>query len=199
MSATVAPVCEHATGALAPKSSSQPPGTGTRSRCPAISTDRQPCRFRPARIAYPAIVESVCAIGGFFRILRETPRVDDRGISMRRAFAWVLCGVVLSACSAIPRPGGSNRGTVSLESNPPGAEARLSSSGASCRTPCTLPVKVSDYNVTFALAGYTPRFIPIRVSIKREHWYSPEVTYVDPNPVLALLQPIPPPPGPKQR
>jgi PEGA domain len=118
---------------------------------------------------------------------------------MRRVFAWVLCGVALSACTAIPRASDSNRGgTVSLESNPPGAEARLSFSGASCRTPCTLPVKVSDYNVTFALAGYTPRFIPIRVSIKREHWYSPEVTYVDPNPVMALLQPIPPP-GPKQR
>jgi len=84
---------------------------------------------------------------------------------MRRAFAWVLCGVVVSACSAIPGPSGSNRGTVSLESNPPGAEARLSFSGASCRTPCTLPVKVSDYNVTFALAGYTSRFIRIRVLI----------------------------------
>jgi hypothetical protein len=115
------------------------------------------------------------------------------GFSMRSAFASVLCGVALSACSAIPGPSGSNRGTVSLESKPPGAEARLSYSGASCRTPCTLPVKVSDYNVTFALAGYTPRLIPIRVSIKREHWYSPEVTYVDPNPVMALLQPTPPP------
>jgi hypothetical protein len=41
--------------------------------------------------AYPAIVESVCAIGGFFRILRETPRVDDRGIF----YAQGLClGVV---------------------------------------------------------------------------------------------------------
>jgi hypothetical protein len=129
--------------------------------------------------------------------LNGIPGTLPSGISMRRALAWVLCGVALSACSAIPRPSGSNRGTVSLESNPPGAEARLSSSGASCRTPCTLPVKVSDYNVTFALAGYTPRFIPIRVSIKREHWYSPEVTYVDPNPVMALLQPTPPPPGSK--
>ena len=69
---------------------------------------------------------------------------------MCRAFALLLCGVALSACSAIPRASESNRGgTVSLESNPPGAEARLSSSGAGCRTPCTLPVKVSDYNVTF--------------------------------------------------
>jgi hypothetical protein len=127
------------------------------------------------------------------------PGTLPSGISMLRALAWMLCGVALSACSAIPRPSGSNRGTVSLESNPPGAEARLSSSGASCRTPCTLPVKVSDYNVTFALAGYTPRFIPIRVSIKREHWYSPEVTYVDPNPVMALLQPTPPPPGSTNR
>jgi hypothetical protein len=97
--------------------------------------------------------------------------------------------MALSACSAIPRlsgpPDAVNR--FSLESNPPGAEARITS-GATCRTPCTLPVKVSDYNVTFALAGYTPRFVPIRVSIKREHWYSPQVTYVDPNPVVVQLE-----------
>ena len=38
-----------------------------------------------------AVVKSVCAIGGFFRILRETPRVDDRGIF----YAQGLClGVV---------------------------------------------------------------------------------------------------------
>jgi hypothetical protein len=42
--------------------------------------------------------------------------------------------------------------------------------------------------VTFALAGYAPRFIPIRVSIKREHWYSPEVTYVVPNPLVVQLE-----------
>jgi hypothetical protein len=44
--------------------------------------------------------------------------------------------------------------------------------------------------VTFALAGYAPRFIPIRVSIKREHWYSPEVTYVVPNPLVVQLKPV---------
>jgi PEGA domain len=196
MSATVAPGCDHATGALAPKSSSQPNASALP---PLFQLIGNLVDSGLHALLIDAIVESVCAIGGFFPILHKTPRVDDRGISMRMAFAWVLCGVVLSACSAIPGPSGSNRGTISLESNPPGAEARLSSSGASCRTPCTLPVKVSDYNVTFALAGYTPRFIPIRVSIKREHWYSPEVTYVDPNPVMALLQPTPPPPGSKNR
>jgi len=103
----------------------------------------------------------------------------------------VLCCLALPACSAIPVPSRPtdpvNR--FSLKSNPPGAEARISS-GASCRTPCTLPVKVSDYNVTFALAGYAPRFIPIRVSIKREHWYSPEATYVAPNPLVVQLEPV---------
>ena len=107
---------------------------------------------------------------------------------MRRV-GLVLCGIALSACSAIPRLSGPpdpvNR--FSLQSNPPGAEARITS-GATCRTPCTLPVKVSDYNVTFALAGYAPRFVPIRVSIKREHWYSPAVTHVDPNPVVVQLE-----------
>ena len=109
---------------------------------------------------------------------------------MRRVVLALSC-MALSACSAIP---GLSRPTdpvnrFSLKSNPPGAEARVSS-GASCRTPCTLPVKVSDYNVTFALAGYAPRFIPIRVSIKREHWYSPEVTYVVPNPLVVQLEPV---------
>ena len=109
---------------------------------------------------------------------------------MRRV-GLVLCCLALPACSAIP---GLGRPTdpvnhFSLKSNPPGAEARISS-GASCRTPCTLPVKVSDYTVTFALAGYAPRFIPIRVSIKREHWYSPEVTYVVPNPLVVQLEPV---------
>jgi hypothetical protein len=42
--------------------------------------------------------------------------------------------------------------------------------------------------VTFALAGYAPRFIPIRVSVKREHWYSSEVTYVVPNPLVVQLE-----------
>jgi hypothetical protein len=107
---------------------------------------------------------------------------------MRRV-GLVVCGGALSACSAIPGLSGPHDPVngVSLESNPPGAEARISS-GASCRTPCTLPANVNDYNVTFALAGYTPRFVPIRVSIKREHWYSPEVTYVDPNPVAVQLE-----------
>ena len=109
---------------------------------------------------------------------------------MRRV-GLVLCCIALSACSAIPGPSkptdSVNR--LSLKSTPPGAEARISS-GASCRTPCALPVKVSDYNVTLALAGYAPRFIPIRVSIKREHWYSPEVTYVVPNPLVVQLEPI---------
>ena len=107
---------------------------------------------------------------------------------MRRV-GLVLCGMALSACSAIPRLGGPPDPVnhFSLESNPPGAEARITS-GATCRTPCTLPVNVSDYNVTFWLAGYTPRFVPIRVSIKREYWYSPPVTYVDPNPVVVQLE-----------
>jgi hypothetical protein len=109
---------------------------------------------------------------------------------MRRV-GLVLCCIALSACSAIPGPGGATDSVnrFSLKSNPPGAEARISS-GASCRTPCTLPVKVSDYNVTFALAGYAPRFIPIRVWMKREHWYSPEVTYVVPNPLVVQLEPV---------
>ena len=57
----------------------------------AISTDRQPCRFRPARIACRR-QSAVCAIGGLFGILRKTPRVDDRGL---------ICAGPLPCCCVV--------------------------------------------------------------------------------------------------
>lgn len=116
-------------------------------------------------------------------------RVDDVGVFVRKGFAWVLCGSVLSACSGgIPGLGGEAV-KVSLQSTPPGANASLSS-GGSCKTPCTLPApdKAGDYNVTFGLAGYASLSIPIHVSMNKENWYSPETATVEPNPVTAVLQ-----------
>jgi len=99
MSATVAPGCDHATGALAPKSSSQPNasalpplfqliGNLVDSGLHAWLTD--------------ATVESVCAIGGFFRILCETPRVDDRGIfyAQRLCLGDVWCSPLGMLCNS---------------------------------------------------------------------------------------------------
>ena len=43
--------------------------------------------------------------------------------------------------------------------------------------------------MTYGLAGYTTLTIPIKVSVKKENWYSSETTTVEPNPVNATLQP----------
>jgi hypothetical protein len=114
------------------------------------------------------------------------------GISVRKAFVLMVCGVVVSACSNIPGLGGDPV-KVSLESTPPGANASLSS-GGSCRTPCTLPApdKAGDYNATFGLAGHTTQTIPVKVTMKKENWYSSEIATIEPNPVTATMQPTGP-------
>ena len=111
------------------------------------------------------------------------------GFSVRKLVLLTVFGVVVAGCSQIPGLGGDPP-KVSIESNPPGANASLSS-GGSCRTPCSLPApdKSGDFNVTFGLTGYTTQTVPIKVSVKKENWYSSETTTVEPNPVNATLQP----------
>jgi hypothetical protein len=136
------------------------------------------------------VAEAGCRRGDFFLVSRW-PK-DDWGISVRKLIMLIACGVAVSACSQIPGLGGDPP-KVSLESNPPGANASLSS-GGSCRTPCSLPApdKSGEYNVTFGLAGYTTQTIPIKASVKKENWYSSEVTTVEPNPVVATMAPTAP-------
>ncbi|MGB9043558.1 MAG: hypothetical protein WCC81_13930, partial [Pseudolabrys sp.] len=75
---------------------------------------------------------------------------------MDRVFAIVGGALALAACSSSPdwmnldalKPGPS-LDTVSLESEPPGAEAKASN-GQSCRTPCALALPVdAAISVTF--------------------------------------------------
>jgi hypothetical protein len=121
------------------------------------------------------------------------------GFSVRKAFVLIAAGLLLSACSNFPGFGGDPV-KVSLESTPPGANASLSS-GGSCRTPCTLPApdKSGDFNVTYGLTGYTTQTVPIKVSVKKENWYSSETTTIEPNPVTATLQPVRAQPQARQR
>jgi hypothetical protein len=120
---------------------------------------------------------------------------------MRKGLMWILCGSVLSGCSGSGIPGlGGEATKVALESNPPGANASLSS-GGSCKTPCTLPApdKAGDYNVTFGLTGHAPVTIQIHVSMNKENWYSAETATVAPNPVTAVFQPATPPAQTRKR
>ena len=108
---------------------------------------------------------------------------------MKKALVLALCGAAVSACSNIPGLGGDPP-KVSIESNPPGANASLSS-GGSCRTPCSLPApdKSGEYQVTFGLTGYSAHTVTIKVTASKENWYSSEKITVEPNPVTTTLQP----------
>jgi hypothetical protein len=84
---------------------------------------------------------------------------------------------------------------VQLESVPPGAEARTSV-GPSCKTPCSVAVTPPDtgFAVTYALNRFQPATIPVQVIRNPGDFSTPATTVLDPNPVVAELQPAGPPP-----
>ena len=99
--------------------------------------------------------------------------------------------------------GGANV-SLTIESDPPGADARTSN-GASCRTPCMIPVAADrEFTVSYSLPGYLPQVIPVRP--RTPDAVQPEVEAggalpaadLAPNPVYAQLQPVPPPPQTKK-
>ena len=88
---------------------------------------------------------------------------------MRRIVVIAACGLSLGACSSMPSwmqfdlpKGAPAATTMQFESEPAGAEARTSL-GQSCRTPCSLAVTSSEFTVSFALPGYQPQTVPVRV------------------------------------
>ncbi len=114
---------------------------------------------------------------------------------MYRIFAIVGGALALAACSSSSdwmnldalKPGPS-LDTVSLESEPPGAEAKASN-GQSCRTPCALALPVdAASSVTFTLNGYQPETERLEVIQT-----TGEPTRLRPNPVVVELSPAPPP------
>ena len=102
-------------------------------------------------------------------------------------------------------PGMSSGADVSLtiESDPPGADAKTST-GASCRTPCMIPVAAGEFTVSYSLPGYLPQVIPVRprvpdtVQIDVEAGGALPAADLTPNPVYAQLEPAPPPPQSKK-
>jgi len=92
--------------------------------------------------------------------------------------------------------------SLTIESDPPGADARTSL-GTACRTPCMIPVPADrSFTVSYSLNGYVPQTIPVGPRGAEGGGYdvaggsesfptaTPELT---PNPVYAQLQPAPPP------
>ena len=112
---------------------------------------------------------------------------------MHRVIAIVSGGLALAACSSVnldflkPAP---VMETVRFESQPPGAEAKVSN-GQTCRTPCALALPAGGpYTVTFTLNGYQPEADQIELVSMGDN-----TSRLEPNPVLATLNPAAPPPS----
>jgi hypothetical protein len=116
---------------------------------------------------------------------------------MRRVIALAITGLSLGGCSSLswdvfkstPAPV-----QVRLESTPPGADARTSL-GPGCKTPCSVSVPAPDsgFSVTYTLARFQSATVPVQVIRNPGDFTSPATTVIDPNPVVAELQPMGPP------
>jgi hypothetical protein len=126
-----------------------------------------------------------------------------------RAMAVVAGGLSLAACSfAMPSmdffSSKPTTASLSIESNPPGADARLST-GGTCRTPCAVTVPLAnEFSVIVALDGYTAETRTVRPVSAEASAGSPGATaLLDPNPLFVELKPTaapkPPPPKKKRR
>jgi hypothetical protein len=107
----------------------------------------------------------------------------------------------------LPSLSGSSNVSLTIESDPPGADARTST-GASCRTPCMIPVPGDrELSVSYSLNGYVPQTIPVRP--RGSDNFAPDVASgalssaasaeLAPNPVYAQLEPAPPPAPTRRR
>jgi len=117
---------------------------------------------------------------------------------MRRVIAIAAAGLTLAGCSSFSFDAfRSTPPTVQLQldSVPSGADA-LTSLGPGCKTPCSVAVPVADagFSVTYTLNKFQPVTVPVQVIHIPGDFSTPASTTVDPNPVIAELQPAGPPP-----
>jgi hypothetical protein len=87
---------------------------------------------------------------------------------------------------------------IDLESTPPGADAVTSLGPPACKTPCSVsvPIPTGDFSVSYTMEGFVPMTVPARVFGNPAGFASPGTTRIEPNPVVAQLQAIAPPPKP---
>jgi hypothetical protein len=118
-----------------------------------------------------------------------------------RASVVVIFGFALASCSSVSSNMPSfnllsppTDATLTIDSSPPGAVASASN-GAICRTPCSLSVPVTDaFTVTYTLDGYLPQTVSVRpIPVDKTALIDMTPARLEPNPVLAELQPAPPP------
>lgn len=111
-----------------------------------------------------------------------------------------LAGLSLAGCSSFSLDSFSMKSApptvaVALESVPAGAEAKTSN-GQTCKTPCSVnaPAGEAGFSVTFTMNKFQPMTVPVQVIYNAGDFTTPASTTVEPNPVVAQLQPAGPPP-----
>jgi hypothetical protein len=121
-------------------------------------------------------------------MIRSEPRFPSFPVIL---VAITAAGAGLAGCSSRPSP---PLFEIQFESTPPGAEARTSF-GPSCKTPCSVNAPLPDGNfaVTYTLEGFLPVTVPVAVTGSPAGFMMPGTSRIEPNPVVATLQPIEPP------
>ena len=139
----------------------------------------------------------------------------DRGRSLTMTPIVRVCAIAsalsLAGCASwtpswdwIPSLSGGANVSLTIESDPPGADAKISL-GPSCRTPCMIPVPADrEFTVNYSLNGYLPQVVPVRprgggdpatdlaAGAPGGVGYAAQAE-LTPNPVYTQLQPAPPP------
>ena len=117
---------------------------------------------------------------------------------MRRVIVIAVAACSLAGCASFSLDAFKSTPPtvlVQLDSVPPGADAHTSL-GPACKTPCSVTVPVPDtgFSVSYTLNKFQPATVPVQVIHVAGDFTTPGTTSIDPNPVVAELQPAGPPP-----
>ena len=118
---------------------------------------------------------------------------------MRRVIVIAVAGLGLAGCSSFSLDAFKSTPPplqVQLDSTPQGADARTSL-GPGCKTPCSVSVTAPEsggFTVTYALNKFQPATVQVNILRTPGDLITPATMTIDPNPVVAELQPMGPPP-----